>query len=164
MIEDNYFQYLSNIHCPIEGALDSVPFCHFFIEGRVPKKCTLCPYLFEGECLWQRDKKPSESFSLKITQSRRSGKDALNKAFQKVMGDFSLLPHSVCILLVIEGDLAHNTISELQEIHEILQLVNLFHRGHQEREFYFGVYLNPSLEGEVRVSIVQELQGVMGRN
>jgi len=156
MIEENHFQYLWNIPCPIKGELDSVPFSHFSIEGRVPRKCTLCPYLFEGECLWQRDKNPSESFSLKITQSRHSGKDALNKAFQKVISDFSLLPHSLRILLVIEGDIANNTLSELQEIYDIFQLVI----GHQEKEIHFGVYLNPSLEVEVRVSIVQELQEV----
>jgi len=128
-----------------------VPFCLLGVRGSVPRKCILCPYLFEGECLWQRDK-ITKSFSLKITQSKRHGKDALNEAFQKVINNFTLLPNSVRILLVIEGNLFHTTLAEVQEI------VDVFYHGHQGIEFYCGVYPNPSLGGEVRVSIVQELQ------
>jgi len=150
MIKPNFFQYLWHVNCPVEGGLEAVPFCHFGIEGSVPRKCILCPYFFEGECLWQKDKKPSELFSLKITQTTRSGNNALHEAFQDVISKFSLLPYSVRILLVIEGKLAHTTLAEIQEI------VDVFHRTHQEREIYLGVYLNPSLEG-VKISIVQEL-------
>lgn len=151
MIEHNFFQDLGQVHCPIKGELDPVPFCHLGIEGSVPRKCTLCPYLFEGECLWQRDKKPSELFSLKITQAIRSGKDSLNEAFQEVIANFSPSPYSVRILLVMEGNLLHTTLAEIQEI------VDAFHRYHQEKEFYFAVYPNSSIGEEVRVSVVQEL-------
>jgi len=150
IIKPNFFQYLWHVNCPVEGELEAVPFCHFGIEGSVPRKCTLCPYFFEGECLWQKDKKPSALFSLKITQTTLSGNNALHKAFQDVINKFSLLPYSVCILLVIEGKLAHTTLAEIQEI------VDVFHRTYQEREIYLSVYLNSLLEG-VKISIVQEL-------
>jgi len=140
---------LWHIHCPIEGDLEPVPFSHLGIESSVPRKCALCPYLFEGECLWQADKKP---FSLEITQAIRSEKDALNKAFQEVISNFSPSPYSVRILLVIEGDLPDTTPAKIREI------VDAFHRRHQEREFGFSVFLNPSLEGEARIYVVQELR------
>jgi len=149
MIKSNFFQYLWHVNCPVEGELEAVPFCHFGIEGSIPRKCTLCPHFFEGECLWQKDKKPSE-FSLKITRTTRSGNNALHEAFQDVISKFSLSPYSVRILLVIEGKLTHTTPAEIQEI------VDMFHGTHQEREIYLRVYPNPSLEG-VKISIVQEL-------
>ena len=145
MIKSNFFQYLWHVNCPVEGELEAVPFCHFGIVGSVPRKCTLCPYFFEEECLWQRDKKPSE-FSLKITQTTRSGNNALYEAFQDVISKFSLSPYSVRILLVIEGKLTHTTLAEIQEVVDI----------HHEREIYLRIYPNPSLEG-VKISIVQEL-------
>jgi|GEM_PF-1712338 len=153
MIKSNFFQYLWNVNCPVEGELDEVPFCHFGIEGSVPRKCTLCPYFFEGECLWQKDKKPSE-FSLKITQATCSGNNALHEAFQDVIRKFSLSSYSERILLVIEGKLSHTTIAEMQEI------VDMFHDACQEREICLRVYPNPSLEG-VKIFIVQELSGDM---
>ena len=149
MIKSNFFQYLWHVNCPVEGELEEVPFYHFGIEGSVPRKCALCPYFFEGECLWQKDKKPSE-FSLKITRTTRSGNNALHEAFQDVISKFSLSPYSVRIILVIEGKLTHTTLAEIQEI------VDMFHGTHHEREIYLRVYLNLSLEG-VKISIVQEL-------
>ena len=104
---------------------------------------------FEGECLWQKDEKP-KLFSLKITQTTRSRDNALHETFQDVISKFSLLPYSTRILLVIEGNLAHTTLAEIQEI------VDVFHHIYQDREIYLSVYLNPSLE-EIKVSIVQEL-------
>lgn len=37
--------------CEIEGEMTPSPFGHGFMEGCVPKKCTTCKHLFEGECL-----------------------------------------------------------------------------------------------------------------
>lgn len=36
--------------CPVEGPIEPpVPYSHF-LEGAVPKKCSTCEFLFEGEC------------------------------------------------------------------------------------------------------------------
>lgn len=37
--------------CPVKGNLKPVPFEHLCSRGAVPRKCILCPYLFEGECM-----------------------------------------------------------------------------------------------------------------
>jgi len=36
--------------CEVEGPLDPVPFEHLGIKGAVPRKCSTCRFLFEGEC------------------------------------------------------------------------------------------------------------------
>ncbi len=36
--------------CMIKGSFEPVPFSHMGSMGCVPKKCSLCKYLFEGEC------------------------------------------------------------------------------------------------------------------
>lgn len=35
--------------CQVEGPTDPVPFSHF-LSGAVPRKCSTCEHLFEGEC------------------------------------------------------------------------------------------------------------------
>ncbi len=37
--------------CKIEGDFEPVEFEHLMFQGAVPKKCSLCSNLFEGECL-----------------------------------------------------------------------------------------------------------------
>lgn len=41
--------------CTISGSVDPVPFKHMGQEGAVPKKCSECQCLFEGECLRAAD-------------------------------------------------------------------------------------------------------------
>jgi hypothetical protein len=37
--------------CPVDGPIEPpVPFVHMFSRGAVPKKCSECLHLFEGEC------------------------------------------------------------------------------------------------------------------
>ncbi|MBN2366185.1 MAG: hypothetical protein JXL67_08450 [Calditrichaeota bacterium] len=36
--------------CPINGSYQPMPLSHLGSSGAVPKKCVLCPNLFEGEC------------------------------------------------------------------------------------------------------------------
>ena len=160
MIKDSLFQHLWNISCPIKGPLDPVSVEHFYTEGSVPRKCTLCPYLFEGECQWQdiNIKGSFKSFHLKIIQLKCSGKDALHKALKKVIDKFALLPHCMRVLLVIEGDLAQIRICDIRDINDTFDThMKLFYSGHQEIEWFSNIY--HLLGGGVRISIVQELHG-----
>jgi hypothetical protein len=45
-----YTQYFPP--CPVDGPIEPpVPFGHMISKGAVPKKCSECKYLFEGECI-----------------------------------------------------------------------------------------------------------------
>ena len=159
MITDNSFQHLCNMQCPIKRPLDPEPFHHLGIEGYVPRKCALCPYLFEGECQWHdiSIKESFESYHLKIIQSKCSGKDALHKALKKIIDKFALLPNCMRVLLVIEGDLAQITICDIHDIYDTFENhIKLFYSCHQEIEWLFGgVY--PLSGGGVKISIIQAL-------
>jgi hypothetical protein len=46
-MHSNYFP-----PCPVDGPIEPpVPFAHMIWRGAVPKKCSECQHLFEGECI-----------------------------------------------------------------------------------------------------------------
>lgn len=153
MIKQNTYQYLSNIHCPVKDDLEPIPFCHLGSESNVPRKCILCTYMFEGECLWEKDKKP-ETFSLNIIQAEHAGSNALEDAYREVVNKFIPLSYTGRILFVIEGNVEKYPVSEINDI--TMKYQKMISKTNPKKEFLLGVYQN-SLSKKIIISVVQEL-------
>lgn len=79
--------------CEIEGDMTPSPFGHGFMKGCVPKKCTSCKHLFEGECL--RDLELTDGY-LRLDYSDCPVKGETNPVAFKADGEVKTFIPSKC--------------------------------------------------------------------
>ncbi len=105
MASGNLFRHLWSIECPVEGPAWPSPYRCFLVDGWVPRKCILCPYLFEGQCAWETRDGPRRPFTLRVVPVPVDRCRCPGACLEPLVPGLLDLPDVTRLLVVVEGDI-----------------------------------------------------------
>ena len=114
MTNGNLFEPLWSIDCPVKGSVRPSPYRCLLVDGWVPRKCILCPHLFEGECAWEARGCSPGSFALRVTPVPLDARRGPPGCLESLLPDLLALPDVASVLVVLEGDVRRWSLREIQ--------------------------------------------------